>query len=324
MSTQLPPALRTRVESLIECAEDQSGRIVEALPVSGGCISQAFAIRMDDGRRYFLKSNASPLPRMFECEAEGLAALATAIAAANSSVDPAASLRIPRPLGAAEPKSPSDPGGPVPGFIVMEHIELGRPARDFMPRLARGLAALHRAPVPAAAHAPGHFGFAHDNYIGATPQPNPTAADWPAFFRDHRLGHQLALARTRGLADVTMLRLGDALLARLDQLLAEPAEPPCLIHGDLWGGNYLADASGAPVLIDPAPYYGRREADLAMTYLFGGFDASFYAAYNEAWPLAPNSAERIEVYKLYHLLNHLNLFGPGYYPACLAILQRHQ
>ena len=111
-------------------------------------------------------------------------------------------------------------------------------------------------------------------------------------------------------------------MERLEGLIGEPDEPAALLHGDLWGGNYLVDGRGQPVLVDPAAYYGRREADLAMTRLFGGFDSRFYAAYHEVWPLAPGSEERLAVYELYHLLNHLNLFGSGYLSGCLARLRQ--
>ena len=169
--------------------------------------------------------------------------------------------------------------------------------------------------------ASGPFGFEEDNYIGATPQPNAWTDDWVTFFAEQRLGFQLRLAADNGFGG-ELARLGERLLSRLGELIDEPAEPACLLHGDLWGGNYLCDAEGQPVLIDPAAYYGRREAELAMTTLFGGFDSAFYGAYEEAWPLAPGSAERLEIYKLYHLLNHLNLFGGGYLGGCLGVLRR--
>lgn len=120
-----------------------------------------------------------------------------------------------------------------------------------------------------------------------------------------------------------MNKHGDRLMDRLEEWLIEPDEPACLLHGDLWGGNYMVDAAGEPVLIDPAAYYGRREADLAMTMIFGGFDGRFYRAYEEVWPLPEGSQDRLEIYKLYHYLNHLNLFGGGYYSSCMAILRRY-
>ncbi|MBI1375668.1 MAG: phosphotransferase [Phycisphaera sp.] len=299
-------ALQHAIERLIGEATGEPARIDRASHAGGGCINNAQVITLADGRRYFVKSNAAPLPGMFEREAEGLAALADA-----------ATIRVPRPVGTG---GGNEGDGDAPGvepFIVMEAIETGSRGGGFSETFGRAFAELHRATTGE------RFGFDHDNYIGATPQPNTWCDDWVTFFREHRLGHQLRLARRAGLSDATMDRLGDKLLDRLDTLIGEPAEPACLLHGDLWGGNYLCDAAGEPVLIDPAAYRGRREADLAMTYLFGGFDARFYAAYHEAWPLADGADDRVDVYKLYHLLNHLNLFGSGYRSGCVSIMQRY-
>jgi fructosamine-3-kinase len=220
-------------------------------------------------------------------------------------------VRVPR-----DPVTGGGEGG-VPPFLVMEAITSGRPGPGFSADFGRRLARLHRATRG------GRFGFPHDNYLGSTPQPNEWSADGCEFFRRRRLGHQLALAHANGLADRELSRLGERLLERLDRWLDLRGEPACLLHGDLWGSNYLIDEAGAPVLIDPAAYYGHREADLAMTHLFGGFDAAFYAGYEEEWPLAPGHDERLPIYELYHLLNHLNLFGTGYRGRCLAILRRY-
>ncbi|MBX3729712.1 MAG: fructosamine kinase family protein [Candidatus Sumerlaeia bacterium] len=288
------------VEELIARETGRRGRVVGRTASGGGCINNAETVSLDDGRRFFLKSNPDPLPRLFECEAAGLRALAEA-----------GTIRVPHPVGTGGGESD------VPPFLVMEWIEPGAPGPRYQQELGHGFARLHRE-----THAP-RFGFEHDNYIGATPQPNGWTDDWIAFWRERRLGFQLALARRKGLSDSRMDRLGEKLLARLDEFLAEPAEPPCLLHGDLWGGNAMADCQGAPVLIDPAAYYGRREADLAMTQLFGGFTRDFYRAYEEIWPLAPGSDARLDIYRLYHLLNHLNLFGGSYHASCLAILRRY-
>ena len=207
-------------------------------------------------------------------------------------------------------------------FLVMEAIGTGEPRPGFSAAFGRGFARLHAANRDAPDGRVERYGFAHDNHIGATPQPNPWTGDWVDFFRRHRLGHQLDLAREKGLSDPELDRLSDRLLDRLDELIGEPEEPPCLLHGDLWSGNTMVGEDGEPVIIDPAAYYGRREADLAMTQLFGGFDRRFYAAYEEVWPLAPGSADRLEIYELYHLLNHLNLFGGGYREGCVAIMRR--
>lgn len=292
--------LRSAVEAVIAAAEGGEPTIASDSGVGGGCISDARIVRLEDGRRFFVKSNPAPLPGMFAREAEGLRALGDA-----------GPLRVPRPIGHG-----GGDGDTIP-FLALEHVESGGRRADFSERFGRGLAELHRRATA------DRFGFEHDNYIGATPQPNRWTDDWVEFWREHRLGHQLRLARANGVSDRALERAGDALLARLDELIAEPAEPPTLLHGDLWGGNYMVDASGEPVLIDPAAYYGRREADLAMTQLFGGFDDRFYAAYEEASPLPPGSSERLDIYRLYHQLNHLNLFGSSYRSGCMAILERY-
>ncbi len=304
-------SLRAAVEALIDEQTGDVSRIVGSQPASGGCIHRAEIVELSDGRRYFVKSNPSLAtasgrtdlaPTIFEREAKGLAALAAT-----------RTIRVPRPLGTG--------AEPMP-FLVMEAIDTGRRRGGFFTDFGRRFARLHLANNSSGSRRVERFGFDHDNHIGATPQPNPWTESWTDFFRHHRLGHQLSLARGNGLSDSTLERLGERLLERLDELVGEPNEPPCLLHGDLWSGNYMVDATGEPALIDPAAYYGRREADLAMTHLFGGFDSTFYAAYEEIWPLAPGSGERIELYKLYHLLNHLNLFGRGYRDGCVSILKR--
>lgn len=305
MNTALNTSLYSAVEDLIHRETGEQASIVGGRAASGGCINQAQVVELADGRCYFLKSNGAPLPGMFEEEARGLAALASA-----------ATLRVPQPVGTG--------GGieGVPPFLVTEAIKTGVPGPRFFEDFGQGLAELHSAAPPHRGPENQGFGFPADNYLGATPQPNTWHHDWVEFWSCERLGHQLKLVRQKGLNDPTWDRLGDRLLDRLDDYLREPAEPAALLHGDLWGGNYMVDPSGAPVLIDPAAYCGRREADLAMTCLFGGFDARFYAAYEETWPLAPGSEERLAVYELYHLLNHLNLFGGSYRSGCLNILRR--
>lgn len=285
-------------KALLEAVATLAGsQVVTAHPVAGGCIHQAWRVELADGSSRFVKANAACPADLFEREAEGLAALAAVGA-----------LRVPQ--GAV--------AGAAAGlhFLVMEAIATGPQPPGFFADFGRRFADLHRRSTGE------RHGFPHDNYLGATPQPNAWESDWVELFRRHRLGHQLDLARRSGLADSDLLRLGDRLLDRLDRWLDVPGEPPCLLHGDLWSGNFLVDEHGAPVLIDPACYYGHREADLAMTRLFGGFAADFYAAYEEAWPLPAGSEERLPVYTLYHLLNHLNLFGGSYREQCLGVLKR--
>lgn len=297
--------LNAAVEDLIATATGRTARIEGRRGVGGGCIHDSGLVELDDGRRFFVKSNAAPLPRIFELEREGLEALRAT-----------ETLRVPEVLGVGGGQ------GGVPAFLVLEAIETGTPASGFMEGFGRGLAFLHSVPATAAGPEGRTFGFGNDNYLGATPQPNGWCHGWVDFWHRHRLGHQLELARSQGRSTHQLDHLGDRLMERLEGLIGEPDEPAALLHGDLWGGNYLVDGRGQPVLVDPAAYYGRREADLAMTRLFGGFDSRFYAAYHEVWPLAPGSEERLAVYELYHLLNHLNLFGSGYLSGCLARLRQ--
>lgn len=298
-------ALREAVEAALAARDGRPAEVIADRAVGGGCIHDARRLELADGRRLFLKSDAGPgvAVDLFEREAEGLAALAAAGA-----------IRVPRdPL-------PGRAGDTV--FLLMEAIPTGRPAPGFFADFGRCFAALHRttARQPGAG---GRHGFDHDNYLGGTPQPNPWTESWPDFFRDHRLGHQLRLARRRGRSDAELDRLGDRLLGRLDHWLDLPEEPACLLHGDLWSGNFLADDTSAPALVDPAAYRGHRDADLAMTRLFGGFDPAFYRAYEESWPLPPGHQDRLPLYQLYHLLNHLNLFGGAYRGRCVEILRRY-
>ena len=294
MSAAYPPVL----DSL------DRGEPVRLSAVGGGCIAQAQIAEFADGSSAFVKRKAG-LPTMFEREAEGLEALAAAGA-----------IRVPRVLAIAQ------------DALVLEHIHPAPRSSGFFEHFGRAFARLHRHPGPAC-------GFAHDNFIGATPQVNaplhgawnadPAAppgdgADWPGFFIERRLRFQAELAAERGFGKLAQLL--DACEPRFEEMLEASIEPPSILHGDLWGGNYIVDERGEACLIDPAAYFGHREADLAMTHLFGGFETQFYRAYEDEWPLAPGHEERLPIYQLYHLLNHLNLFGSGYYAACERILER--
>jgi fructosamine-3-kinase len=262
--------------------------------VGGGCINRA--VRLTDGTRdYFVKLNDASQLAMFEAEAAGLAALRAT-----------RTLRVPEPLcsGIADDQA----------YLVMEHIPLrGSPRARSSALAGEQLAALHRTTSET-------FGWERDNTIGSTPQPNRPDRDWTAFWRDSRLGHQLRLAETRGYRGRLQER-GARLMDRLGDLIGH-APAASLLHGDLWGGNLGFDPSGEPVIFDPAVYYGDREADLAMTELFGGFGGDFYAAYRAAWPLDPGYSVRKTLYNLYHVLNHLNLFGGGYLSQAEGMINR--
>jgi fructosamine-3-kinase len=293
VSTAYPPIL------------DELGRgaPIKVASVGGGCIAQAGIATFGDGSEVFVKRAAGE-PGMFEREAEGLLALAAAGA-----------IRVPQVLAVGA------------DALVLEIIRTAPKKRGFAESFGRRFAQLHEYRGKA-------FGFPHDNFIGSTPQRNDpldgsweeAAADdgvvWPEFFLQRRLRFQTRLAANRGHGD-ELERLLDRAQAPVVELLAEAAELPSILHGDLWGGNYIVDDRGEACLIDPAVYYGHREADLAMTRLFGGFEPSFYQAYNEASPLAPGHESRLPIYQLYHVLNHLNLFGSGYYAQSRQILQRY-
>ena len=199
-------------------------------------------------------------------------------------------------------------------FLIMEQFDLETGNADAHARLGRELAALHR--VTGAS-----FGFERDNFIGATPQSNQQGGDWPAFYRERRLLPQLALARMRP-DNHAWVERGSLLAQEMKALFAGHAPQPSLLHGDLWSGNAGFADGGVPVLYDPAVYYGDREADLAMTELFGGFAPSFHAAYREAWPLDAGYTVRRDLYNLYHLINHFNLFGGGYGKQAADMIDR--
>jgi fructosamine-3-kinase len=267
--------------------------------VGGGDINQAALVTTRTGR-YFVKWHNAPPPRFFECEAAGLSLLGAAGA-----------VRVPGVVA----------HGAVPGsrvaYLILEWIDRDGGGRQrAAERLGRGLARQHAAPQP-------EYGLDHDNYIGRLPQPNRQTGSWVDFYRTERLGAQRDQARANGLLPAGRAERLDRLMARLDEWIDEEQCQPSLLHGDLWGGNWMVDAAGGPVLIDPAVYVGDREADLAMTALFGGFPPAFYDAYREEFPLAPGYEDRQPLYQLYYLLCHLNLFGESYGGSVDRILRRY-
>ncbi len=290
--------MKFRLETALAAALGTPVVVYDLENATSGSINDAAVARTSEGS-YFVKWNSRPIPDQFDREAEGLDALRTA----------GTSLRIPRPIAWEQGDSHE------PGFLVLEYLERGTPVADFDERLGRGLALLHQATAP-------QFGFANDNYCGATTQPNPWTDDWVTFYAEHRLRHQLHLAsKTRGVANADFAAF-DRLLLRLDDLLATDPEPPALIHGDLWSGNQHVTRNGLPSILDPAAYYAHREAELGMMQLFGGFSPRVWAAYDEAYPLQPGWRERLPLYELYHVINHYNLFGGGYGAQAFAIARR--
>lgn len=264
--------------------------------LSGGDINEAYALELSDGRRLFAKTNRSADPEMFPAEARGLAWLREAGA-----------LRVPEVVAVSD--------GGRPAFLVLELIEPTRPTRDFDEQLGRGLARLHRFGAE-------RFGLDHDNFIGRLPQHNAPLNDWAAFYGERRIEPQVAAARDRGTLDAATARAARTLIQRLPELVG-PAEPPARLHGDLWGGNLHVDEAGQPCLIDPAAYAGHREVDLAMMRLFGGFGPRTFSAYGEAYPLAEGADDRVNLYQLYPLLVHVNLFGGGYVGGVRRAIARY-
>jgi len=250
--------------------------------VGGGCINQAQ--RIDYGEdSYFVKLNSAGRLDMFAAEALGLQELRQC-----------GGLRIPEPVcWGSDGES---------AYLVMEYLDLN--GRGETSALAAGLAAMHRITRQ-------EFGWVRENTIGSTPQINTPASDWIEFWRERRLGFQYELAARHGYGGRLQAR-GERLLEIFPQLFSDYTPPASLLHGDLWGGNQAFTRSGEPAIYDPAVYYGDREADIAMTELFGGFGREFYTAYREHYPLDAGYTVRRTLYNLYHILNHLNMFGGGY------------
>jgi fructosamine-3-kinase len=265
------------------------GEVVSSHGVGGGCINNGARLVTSSGTSFFLKSNSRAPKNMFAREVDGLKALSVPDGP-----------RVPEPYLHAN------------DFLLMEDLAPGKKAGDYWQNFGQQMAALHNHTNP-------QFGFDADNYIGSTPQPNPWTENGFDFFAEHRLGFQAELAAKTGLFSRHEAEQVVSLAGRLPELV--PEQPASLVHGDLWSGNAIIDQHGAPAIIDPAAHYGWAEADLAMTTLFGSFPGEFYSAYHEARPLPEGWRERFELYNLYHLLNHLNLFGRGYYGQVIRIVR---
>lgn len=291
-----PLLIETVLETIAASTGSQSS-VDSFKTVSGGCISSSNRIKLADGRSMFVKSS-SDWPEIFEREADSL----IAIEATNT-------LRVPDVIGHGITSAGE-------AFIVLEPIDTGNQKTNFFAEFGRQLANMHKTGSSV------QFGFESHNFIGSTPQVNTWTENWSEFWATNRLEFQVLLAEQNGHGSPEMFRKARILIDRIETILGVQPVQPCLLHGDLWSGNFMCDSMGSPVLIDPAAYYGSREVEFGMTTLFGGFETDFYHAYNEAWPFEDGWQERVEVYRLYHLLNHLNLFGNQYLNDCMEIFDK--
>lgn len=287
--------------SLLEVLKDLFDESVSVLSndsVSGGSINETSILKLSNSKKVFLKKNNSNLVNMFKSEALGLKAM--------NEIEGAP--RIPKIIAVIENNDFQ--------YLLLEVIESVNPGVNFWGEFGEAFARMHQKEFS-------QYGFVFDNYIGATHQKNQFENEWPYFFKKNRLGFQIKLAFDRKLISSEELKVFEKFLNRLEELIHKQNTFPSLLHGDLWSGNYMVDENGHPVLIDPAVYYGDAEADLAMTMLFGRFPEVFYQSYFNCFGKPEDGFEdRIEIYQLYHLLNHLNLFGKSYLLGCLSIVEK--
>jgi len=290
MVNQIPNEVQEGVVNLLRQTSGSAAVIKDFSSASGGCINSGGKLSTSVGV-FFLKWNSSQrFPKMFQAEAHGLNLLASAKA-----------IRTPQVVGFSTVGSSQ--------FILLEFID-GRPSTNYWQQLGTHLASLHRVTSEVA-------GLDQPNYIGSLPQTNTPRKSWIDFFITQRLEAQLRLLSS---TDKSLLHQFETLFKKLPELLVE--EPHSLLHGDLWSGNLITTSPGAPCLIDPAVYFGNREAEISFTLLFGGFDDEFYTSYHEAFPLQRGFRERVPIYNLYPLLVHANLFGGGYLSQVKSILKK--
>lgn len=276
------------IEQKISASIAQPFKLKKYMSVTGGDINQAYCVEGDINNEvvnFFIKFNQKSLLDMFEAEAAGL-----------EEIEQSHAIRVPHVICCGIEANQS--------FLILENLNLGSSAINAASRLGQQLAAMHKTTSQ-------QFGWSRDNTIGSTRQVNTLTNDWVNFWRKHRLGFQLDLARQKGCGK-SLITKGEKLKAELEQIFVDYKPDASLLHGDLWSGNYAYIKHGEPVIFDPAVYYGDREADIAMTELFGGFPREFYDAYNKTWPLDKGYQQRKKLYNLYHILNHFNLFGGGY------------
>ena len=277
----------------VEQATGQSLSFVKVDAIQGGDINSAYHLCCVE-QSFFVKLNNASLLSMFEVEALGLQEMAHT-----------KTLRIPEPITSGIAGSSA--------FLVMEYLELSSLRPTSQQELGRQLARLHQTQQA-------YFGWHHDNFIGSNLQKNTRNNNWVSFWQEQRLNEQLKLAAENGYLG-KIQQQGEQLIQLIPEFFTTYQPQASLLHGDLWSGNAAA-TQGVAVIYDPACYYGDREADIAMTELFGGYGAGFYTAYNEVWALDSGYSVRKKLYNLYHILNHLNLFGSGYLHQSEGMMQQ--
>lgn len=284
-------------DSVQQQIQQSVGQAIESSQsVSGGSINRAAKVTLSDGRNCFLKWNTTADAHMFVVEEKGLDLL-------KSADTP---LRVPAVFATSET-------GNGTGFLLQEFITEGRSRPNSAEEFGKALAAMHQ-------HHEDRYGLDYDNYIGRLPQSNSWHKSWIDFFVEERMQPQLKMATDAGKLNSNTVSRLKSMYKQLPDIF--PEEPPSLLHGDLWGGNYFFDEDGQATIYDPAVYYGHREIELAFTHLFGGFPGSFYSAYEEAYPIDSGFSERKDIYNLYPLLVHTNLFGGSYARQVKGIVKR--
>lgn len=298
-------ALQSAINSLMPSAKGLSTEVLQAQSVSGGCISDAQRVRIrrgPDEQDLFVKRNDASFLNNFQCEADGLQQLSNADA-----------IRIPTMLAVGHHQDQA--------WLITQWIDEDRSqasSEEFFVLFANQLSQLHRKTLHHSTSGQ-QIGWPTDNYLGATRQPNAATDSWAEFVAEHRIGFQMRLAIDQGHRDQNLEQNLSRIVSQMDTILSDRADETSLLHGDLWSGNYLSDRNGQPVIIDPAVYRGCREAEFGMLKLFGSCPAVFYETYQAIWPMPDGWQRRVDVYILYHLLNHLNLFGSSYLGQCKSL-----
>ena len=266
-------------------------KVISSSSIGGGCIADSKKIKTESGKEYFVKSYFGTGNSILRNEANGL-----------REIEKTGAIKIPHVVFYDDE------------ILILEFINTGNRKKDFSEIFGRQFAEMHKFTSD-------KFGFYENNFIGSNPQINlPQKNNWFEFYWEYRLLFQYKLAEKNGYVNSGFRKSFIEFEKLVPKILNGSEAKPSLLHGDLWSGNFMIGENGEPVLIDPAVYYGHREADLGMTKLFGGFDSTFYKSYNENNPLPEGWEYRLDIYKLYHVMNHLNLFGAGYLPQTISII----